>query len=290
MLTVFSTLQEQEKKLRQLEVEMSKNEGDHDALFEQYSDLTEAFEHAGGYGYETRIKQTLEGLGFSTEHYQQPLSQLSGGQKTRTLLARLLLEKPDLLILDEPTNHLDIEAVEWLEMTLKQWDGAVLIVSHDRYFLDKVATRIWEMSQTSLELYRGNYTQYVQQRQARWEQRLFEFDAFKARMEKELDYIRKHIASQNTNQAKGKLKRVSRELKAVQVGGLGAIVGKKWAQTMSEIGISSSDWGVADVAEAIKTLQPPLGRPPTLNVRLPSASRSGNVVLRTEKLQVGLSR
>ena len=102
----------------------------------QYSALQVQFELAGGYDYELRTKQALTGLGFTPETWQLPLHHLSGGQKTRALLARLLLEKPDLLILDEPTNHLDVAAIEWLESTLKMWNGAILIVSHDRYFLD----------------------------------------------------------------------------------------------------------------------------------------------------------
>ncbi len=286
MLAVYAELRQQEAQLRQLEAKMEAQGGD-ESLFEQYGALLERFEFAGGYQYETHIKQTLDGLGFDRDSRHLPLTHLSGGQKTRALLARLLLERPDLLILDEPTNHLDIKAVEWLENSLKQWDGAILIVSHDRYFLDKVTNRIWEMGRGYLETYRGNYTHYLQQRQERWELRQNEFDAFKARMEKELDYIRKHIASQNTNQAKGKLKRISRELKAVRVGGLAAVQGKSWAQTMNEIDISSADWRVADAAQAINELRPPSGRPPQLNFRLTSASRSGDIVLRTADLEIG---
>ena len=286
MLTVFAYIKEQERALREMENAMSDG-NDSEELFAEYGKKLEAFEHAGGYDYSVRIKQTLDGLGFDDESRHMPLNHLSGGQKTRALLARLLLEKPDLLILDEPTNHLDIEAVQWLEGTLKSWEGAVLIVSHDRYFLDTVVNRIWEMNRDMMEVYRGNYSHYVQQRQERWERRQTEFDTFKERMLKELEYIRKHIASQNTLQAKGKLKRVSRELKAVQVGGLSAIQGKSWAKTMSEIDISSTDWGVADVAEAINTLKPPSNRPPKLNFRLTHGQRSGNVVLRTKNLTIG---
>jgi len=103
----------------------------------------------------------LTGLGFATDQFHIPLAQLSGGQRTRALLARILLQKPDLLLLDEPTNHLDLEAVEWLERTLLGWKGAMIIVAHDRYFLDRVATRIWELAWGELTIYRGNYSHYV---------------------------------------------------------------------------------------------------------------------------------
>ena len=169
--------------------------------------VQERFERSGGYDYDLLIRQVLQGLGFGEESWQLPLSHLSGGQKTRVLLARLLLERPDLLILDEPTNHLDVEAIEWLESALKNWDGAVLLVSHDRYFLDRVVDSIWEMSRQGIEVYRGNYSSYVQQREERWDRRGQEFDAFKSRMEKELDYIRRNIAGQNTRQAKGRRKK-----------------------------------------------------------------------------------
>ena len=155
MLTVFADLQAQQERLHELEAEMAA--GDHaEELLEEYGQLQEAFEHAGGYDYEMRIQQTLEGLGLGKKHWDMPLNHLSGGQKTRALLARLLLEKPDLLMLDEPTNHLDIEAVEWLEHTLREWEGAVLIVSHDRYFLDNTVNTIWEMSRSG---HRGLFRQ-----------------------------------------------------------------------------------------------------------------------------------
>jgi ATP-binding cassette subfamily F protein 3 len=209
MLTVFAVVLQHAAELRAMETQMA--DGDHSPeLMTRYSAAQESFEREGGYDYEVRIAQVLEGLGFPRAQWEMPLRHLSGGQKTRALLARLLLEAPDLLILDEPTNHLDVEAVEWLERTLRNWKGALLVVSHDRYFLDAVADRIWEMSRQGMELYRGNYTAYVRQRQERWERREQVYEAEKERLEKEIEYIRRNIAGQNTNIAKGKLKRLSR--------------------------------------------------------------------------------
>lgn len=286
MLSVFSELREEEARLRQMEAQMASGEAD-DRLMARYSASQERFELAGGYDYEVRIRQVLAGLGFAEADWATPLPHLSGGQKTRALLARLLLEKPDLLILDEPTNHLDVEATEWLENTLCTWEGAVLLVSHDRYFLDRVVDTIWEMGSGGLETYRGNYSDYVEQRQERWERRQQEFEAFKARMEKELDYIRRNIAGQRTQMAKGKLKRIARQLKAVQAGGLQAVQGKRWIEITNELDISDDDWRVADAAAAINSLQAPVGRPPRLNLNLKAEQRSGKIVLRTHDLQIG---
>lgn len=286
MQALFSGLHEQAAQLQTMEAAMAEGEFS-DELFARYSSAQERFERAGGYDYEVRIKQVLTGLGFPPDKWDLSLSHLSGGQKTRVLLARLLLEKPDLLILDEPTNHLDVEAIEWLEGALLTWDGAVLIVSHDRYFLDKVVNTIWEMSRDGIETFRGNYSAYVTQRHERWERRRLEFVEFKERMERELDFIRKHMASQRTQQAKGKLKRISRELKAAQIVGVRGILGKSWSQITNEVAISGSDWGVADAAQAIKSLSPPSGSGPRLYVNLRSSSRSGRIVLRTTDLQVG---
>ena len=286
MLTVFSELRREEKRLREMEAEMASGRPNGDIL-ERYSRAQERFELAGGYHYEIQIKQVLTGLGFPENKWGLSLDHLSGGQKTRVLLARLLLEQPDLLVLDEPTNHLDVETVEWLEGTLRSWEGAILLVSHDRYFLDAVVNRIWEMSRTGIEEYRGNYSAYVQQRQERWERRAQEFEAFRERMEKELDFIRRNIASQRTQMAKGKLKRITRELKAVEAGGLQAVQGKQWARIASELDISSEDWGVAEAASHIKALQAPRGRPPQLNLNLKAEHRSGKIVLRANDLRVG---
>lgn len=214
-LQVFSALLARQKELTRLEAQMSQPDLAEQTL-ETYGRLQQEFEHLGGYTFETRIRMTLTGLGFQSADLQRPITQLSGGQRTRALLARLLLEEPDLLLLDEPTNHLDIAAVEWLESYLKDWPGAVLIVSHDRYFLDQVVTTIFEMS-PAMEVYRGNYSAYLTQRSERYTRRLTEYQNQQEFIEKEEDYIRRNIAGQNTRQAQGRRKRLERMLEETRL-------------------------------------------------------------------------
>ena len=183
--------------------------GDEDAI-RKYGKKQEQFEKDGGYIYEGKIQTVLAGLGFDEDELRMPLTQLSGGQKTRAVLARLLLEAPDLLALDEPTNHLDIDAIEWLEGYLKTFEGAVLAISHDRYFIDAFASTVWELEFGRVEIYRANYTQYLQQREERRERRRKEYEAQQAFIEKEEEYIRRNIAGQNTKQAQGRRTRLER--------------------------------------------------------------------------------
>ena len=288
LLTVFTELQEMEKQLQQMEAQMADGRAADD-LFEAYSQLQSRFEQAGGYDYELRIKQVLTGLGFSREQWQLPLPHLSGGQKTRLLLGRLLLEKPDLLLLDEPTNHLDMEAVEWLEGMLKLWDGAILLVSHDRYFLDRVVNRIWELSPTGVERYRGNYSAYVRQRQERWQMQMQAYADFRQRIDKEMDYIRRHIAGQRTQMAQGKLSRLAREVAAARAGGLGALAhinSKGWLQLTRELDIGRVATRVGELQQQINQLSPPR-RPSDLKIHLKSSHRSGELVLRSKNLVIG---
>ena len=154
-------LLEMGERLEKLEAAM--NDADPEtanAAIESYGSLQMEFERLGGYMIDNRIRQTLEGLGFVDKDFHRPMNKLSGGQRTRAVLARLLLSEPNLLLLDEPTNHLDIAAIEWLEAYLRDWDGAVLIVSHDRYFLNQVVNTILEMT-PSIETYHGNYSAYL---------------------------------------------------------------------------------------------------------------------------------
>lgn len=288
LLLVFEQLRSEGQRLRLLEETMAS--GDYsEELLEQYSKLQEQFELAGGYEYELRIKQVLTGLGLGQEHWAVPLKHLSGGQKTRVLLARLLLERPNLLILDEPTNHLDVEAMEWLEGALRVWEGAILLVSHDRYFLDKVTNTIWEMSQSGIEVYRGHYSSYAHHRKERWEWRGKEFEALKARMDKEMDFIRRHIAGQRTQMAQGKLNRLAREVEAIRAGGLSvlqALRSKGWLQLSAEVDLRRPPGSVAELQQAIDGLRMP-AQQPALQMQLRASHRSGNIVLRTKELQIG---
>jgi ATP-binding cassette subfamily F protein 3 len=188
-IDVFTDLIARQSELEKLEAQMSAAETRDQALI-RYGPLQHEFERRGGYTFHTRIKQVLTGLGFSSNDYHLLLAHLSGGQRTRAFLARLLLSDPDLLLLDEPTNHLDIAAVEWLESTLSQWPGAVVIVSHDRYFLDKAANGILEMAFGATEHYPGNYSAYLHTREERWEHRR---ESFEAEKEKLLKIGRAHV-------------------------------------------------------------------------------------------------
>ncbi|MBP7692567.1 MAG: ABC-F family ATP-binding cassette domain-containing protein [Anaerolineales bacterium] len=286
MLTAFEALRAQEARLRELEARMAAGDHTPESLAE-YGAAQAAFEHAGGYAYEQRITQTLEGLGFEKSQHAMPLRHLSGGQKTRALLARLLLEQPDLLILDEPTNHLDADAVEWLERALREWPGALLVVSHDRYFLDNVVNTIWEMSRAGMEVFHGNYTAYLNQRDERYERQVQVFAEEKARLLKEIDFVQRNIARASTNaRAVGLLKRVHRDLLIIETYGLQAL---RSDQSWLELGISlpSSTIGVVDAIRQINALEAPSNRRLRLKVRLKPERVSGELVVRTYGLQVG---
>jgi ATP-binding cassette subfamily F protein 3 len=159
-LEAFEALRAQESELARLEAEMSDPERAQEAL-DRYGPLQEIFDRRGGYTYEARIRHTLSGLGFEPRDYHRPLSQLSGGQRTRALLARLLLSNPDLLVLDEPTNHLDIPAQETLQEALENFPGAILLVSHDRYLVDRLANQVWELKDGRLRVFKEGYQDYL---------------------------------------------------------------------------------------------------------------------------------
>lgn len=163
MLHVFDDLRRTEKQLRQMELEMGEKSGeDLDKLMSDYDRLSENFRQAGGFTYEADIRAILNGFKFDESTWQMKIAELSGGQNTRLALAKMLLEKPNLLVLDEPTNHLDIETIAWLENYLVNYSGALIIVSHDRYFLDKVATITLDLTKHSLDRYVGNYSRFVE--------------------------------------------------------------------------------------------------------------------------------
>ncbi len=209
IMAAFEPLRAMEARLHDLEVQMANPAAAEEAL-EAYAPLRERFEAQGGYTYQDRARHVLMGLGFSTEEHDLPVAHLSGGQKTRASLARLLLESPDLLLLDEPTNHLDLQAIEWLEGYLNTWEGTVILVAHDRYFMDRVVRKVWELAFGQIEVYSGNYSHYALQRVERRERLAREYQAQQEMIARQEDYIQRNIAGQLHRQAKGRLKRLER--------------------------------------------------------------------------------
>ena len=207
MLSVFAALREKQVRLRQLEQAMSDPLYREETL-QKYGELQHDFELAGGYTYESEIRRVLAGVGFGPDDLDKPLDVLSGGQRTRALLAQLLLTQPDLLLLDEPTNHLDLKATEWLENYLLEWKGSVVVVAHDRYFLDRVTEKVWDLAFGSLELYRGNYSRYVEQKAERLELRRASYEAQQATIERTEAFIRRYKAGQRAKEARGRLKKL----------------------------------------------------------------------------------
>jgi len=245
MLDVFADLRRMEAEMHELSARLS-----HDpSLVERYGELEHEFQRLGGYDYPNRIEQVLSGLGFASEMWPRPLDQLSGGQRTRVYLAKLLLQQPDLLLLDEPTNHLDIDSTEWLERWLDSFRGALLVVSHDRYLLDHVTTATWELAFCTLETYRAPYTKYVTLREARYAERLQEWQAQQEYIAKTEEFIRIHMGSQRTAEAKGRRTRLERFLRD----------------------------------EAIERPR----NHDTIHLTLPAPRRAGDLVLRTEDLAIG---
>ena len=209
MLKVFEKRRVLEDKMLLLAEEMETEESPD--LLAVYARIQEQHEQLGGYDYEHEINRILGGLGFSELDFNLPIGVLSGGQKSRATLAKLLLEKPDLLLFDEPTNHLDINGIEWLENYLNvEYNGAVLVVSHDRYFLDKVVRKVWELEAHQIKIYRGNYSKYVETK--RVEQLVAEraFKKQQAFIEHEEDFIRRNMAGQRTREAQGRQKKLNR--------------------------------------------------------------------------------
>lgn len=213
VLGALAHLTEWAERMRALEEAMSRETDSEalDALLAQYAAVSERFEREGGYEADALIRSTLFGLGLEEGHLHRPLQTLSGGERARAALARLLVTQPDLLILDEPTNHLDIKATEWLEDALRKYPGSLIVVSHDRYFLDAVATKIWELDGLGgFFTYRGNYTAAMAQREAERQRRLKEYEAQQEEIERLEAYVRRYKAGNRAAMAKSRERRLER--------------------------------------------------------------------------------
>lgn len=203
MMTIFEPLRTQEKLLRSLEQQMAdpavyENVDLYAKVMSEYDQLQHDFKDAGGYQYESDTRSVLHGMQFFPNDYEKAISSLSGGQRTRLALAKLLLSKPDLLILDEPTNHLDIETLSWLETYLKSYEGAILIVSHDRYFLDQVVSIVYEVSRHRVTKYTGNYSAYLDEKAKNYERDVKMFERQQDEKAKLEEFIQKNIARAST--------------------------------------------------------------------------------------------
>ncbi|OCA80777.1 ABC-F family ATP-binding cassette domain-containing protein [Pradoshia sp. D12] len=215
MISVFEGLQKQEDELRLLEKSMAdpsvyNDEQKYNRVLKDYDRLQEQFKNSGGYQMEADVRSVLHGLRFSDYDYTTSINSLSGGQKTRLALGKLLLTKPDLLILDEPTNHLDIDTLSWLEGYLQSYPGAILIVSHDRYFLDKVVHQVMELSRTSIKKYTGNYSRYLEQKAEEYERNAKLYEKQQDEIAKLKDFVQRNMARASTT------KRAQSRQKALQ--------------------------------------------------------------------------
>lgn len=211
VMEMFQDIFAMRDQLRHLEQKMGQVDGAAlEALLEEYSQLTHRYEDLGGFSCESRAKGIIKGLGFSEEDFTREIACFSGGEKTRASLARLLVREPDLLLLDEPTNHLDLEALDWLETYLRNYRGAVLVISHDRYLLDQVTTRTLELNHHAMKSYAGNYSRYVELKAEQEMAQMRAYEKQQAEIARTEEYIRKYKAGIKSKQARGREKQLSR--------------------------------------------------------------------------------
>lgn len=249
MASVFKPLLAIEVRLQELTIEISEAEGAQlEQLTAAYEAASEQFRLAGGYEYQARIRSVLKGMRFTDADFQRAIGELSGGQKTRLNLARLLLEEPGLLVLDEPTNYLDMETLQWLENHLQRYPGAILIVSHDRYFLDALVTVTYEVSRHQTKRYVGNYSQFIELKAQEWELLQKQYERQQDEMQRLSDFVQKNIARASTS------KRARSRQKQL---------------------------------EKIVPLDAPQGAAATTRMQLQSGQQSGRVVLQVKNLQIG---
>ncbi|MGT2934686.1 ABC-F family ATP-binding cassette domain-containing protein [Streptococcus castoreus] len=249
MLKVFEELRQDEKRLRHMEMEMARVSGEElSCLMSDYDRLTESFRRRNGFTYESDIKAILNGFKFDESMWEMTIAELSGGQNTRLALAKMLLEKPELLVLDEPTNHLDIETIAWLENYLANYQGALIVVSHDRYFLDKVATVTLDLTQNRLDRYVGNYSRFMALKAEKLTTEEKHFDKQQKEIAKLEDFVQKNIVRASTT------KRAQARRKQL---------------------------------EKIERLDKPTIRQKSANMTFQADKPSGNVVLRIEDAAIG---
>ncbi|MCM3611561.1 ABC-F family ATP-binding cassette domain-containing protein [Planococcus sp. MERTA32b] len=255
MMTIFSGFREQEKQLRRLEEQMAdpavyNNQEMNEKVMQEYDALQHAFKDAGGYQYEADTRAILHGMKFYPDDYGKKVVSLSGGQKTRLMLAKHLLTKPQLLILDEPTNHLDIETLSWLENYLKNYPGAILVVSHDRYFLDQVVNIVYEVSRHQVRKFTGNYSRYLDEKAKQYELDQKQFEKQQSEKAKLEDYVARNLVRASTT---------------------------KMAQSRRRV-LEKTDW-----------MEAPDGNEKSARFGFTIAKQSGNDVLNVRDLKIGYS-
>ncbi len=209
-LAAFGDVERLQHEMRELEHRMGEAGNDLDAVMAQYQKVTEAFEHLDGFTIRARAESILQALGFGPADFERPVETLSGGQKSRVMLAKAILKGQDLLLLDEPTNHLDLPSLRWLEDFIQDTDATVAVISHDRYFLDKIATSILELEFGNSRAYEGNYSEFMDKKEQELELLERHFEQQQAYIKKQEEYIRRNIAGQNTKQARGRRTHLAR--------------------------------------------------------------------------------